>query len=433
MKLQNFKPYPEPKAQEKSISVSTGSIPTDWDWNWWQQGKNPVSSSGNATLQGGTDAYAQTISVLNPIHYRRDAEGTKETIKSSALTRVLFRPNKYQTRSDFMLNMTKSLYFTGNSYVVGIRNERNEISSVHLMPSAGTMPYIDPDTQMVFYSFGQNPLVGDIEVMIPARDVMHIRLHCPRHPLVGVSPIESAALSVSSNNSISAHQANFFQNMSRPSGVLSTEQKLNPEQMRQLREAWESQAKKMESGGIPILSSGITWEPMSLSAIDAQIVEAFNMTVNDIARALRIPLPLVQLHNEGSTYNNVEQLYSQWLSGGLGFLIEHIEQNFNYFFSLPKDQGMEFDTDTLLRTDFKGRVEGYTKGIQGGLFTPDEARMKFGGLATVENGDKAYMQAQMVPLGWQPTEPEPVAPEPDGTAPENITPKTLKVRIFVTF
>lgn len=400
------------------LPVTGGSIPASWDTNWWQQGLNPVGGGGTAALQAGTDAYAQTIATLAPFHYEKDENSTKKTILTSALSRILHRPNAYQTLSDFMLNVVKELYLSGNSYVVGLRNDRNEFSSIHHVPSRGTMPYVDEETGSVFYSMGNNPLMGDIDLLIPARDVMHLRLHCPRHPLVGISPIENAAMAIAANAAISSHQANFFNNMSRPSGVLSTELKLNPDQMNQLRIAWESQAKNMASGGIPILSSGIKWEPMSLSAIDAQIVEAFNMTVNDIARALRIPLPLVQLHNEASTYNNVEQMYAQWLSGGLGFLVEHIEQNFSYFFGLPRTQGTEFDTDSLLRTDFKGKVEGYTKGIQGGLFTPDEARKKFGGLKPVDHGGTVYVQQQMVPLGSnlndQGAEMEPVAePAPE--------------------
>ena len=381
------------------LPVSGGAVPASWSLNWWQEGKSPVMQGGTAALQACTDAYAHTVATLIGSHYEKDDVGTKTPIKTSALARILHRPNGYQTSTDFKLNMIKGLMLDGNAYVVGLRNGRNEFESIHLVPHNGTTPYIDEETSSVFYGIGSNPLLN-IEGLIPQRDVMHLRLYCPRHPLVGVSPVVNAAMSLAANAAISSHQAAFFQNMSRPSGVLSTEQKLNAEQMKQLRLAWESQAKNMESGGIPILSSGISWEPMSLSAIDSQIVEAFNMTVNDIARAYRVPLPLVQLHNEGATYNNVEQLYAQWLSGGLGFLVEHIEQNFSYFFGLPQNQGTEMDTDTLLRSDFKGKVEGYTKGIQGGLFAPNEARRRFNGLKPVPHGDDVYVQQQMVPLGW---------------------------------
>ena len=393
--------------------MSGGRIPAGWGLNWWQQGKDPVQGGSTAIVGACTDAYAQTIATLASFHYEKK-DGTKTPIDGSALARILQKPNSYQTSSDLKLNMVKNLLYKGNAYVLGLRNGRNEFETIHLLPSTGTMPYIDPDTKSIFYAVGDNPLVGEIEGLVPARDVMHIRLFTPRHPLVGVTPLENAALAVIANSAISGHQAAFFNNMTRPSGVLSTEQTLTKEQMKQLREAWESQAQHMASGGIPILSSGIGFEQMSLTSVDSQIIEAFNMTINDVARAFRVPLPLVQQHAEGSTYNNVEQLYAQWLSGGLGFMVEHVEQNFNAFFALPRTQGTEFSTDSLLRTDFKGKVDGYTKGIQGGLFTPDEARSKFDGLKPIPNGDVAYMQQQMVPLGYIPPEPAAVIePEPE--------------------
>lgn len=134
----------------------------------------------------------------------------------------------------------------------------------------------------------------------------------------------------------------------------------------------------------------------------------------DIARAFRVPLPLIgDLRN--ATYNNVEQLISSWLSTGLGFLLEHIELSFDKFFELPDNERVEFNAESLLRTDFAGRIEGITKGIQGGLYTPNEGRAKEG-LSSVENGDKPYMQQQMVELGYRPEQPEAelevVAPEP---------------------
>jgi phage portal protein BeeE len=142
--------------------------------------------------------------------------------------------------------------------------------------------------------------------------------------------------------------------------------------------------------------------------------------VEDIARAFRVPMPLVN-DNRHSTYNNVEQLLSVWLSGGLGFMIDHVENSLDQFFKLPITEVLEFDTDRLLRTDFAGRVDGYAKAIQHALMSPNEARAKFSGLPPVKNGDKPIVQQQMVPLGWTeeqaqtPPEPPPAANEPELT------------------
>lgn len=411
---------PTAEKQWYDLPITGGAINGAWGWNWWQKGYNPVNGGAVAAVHAAVDAYAQTIATLWGEHFTYDADlNTKRRVKDSALARVLHKPNTYQTRSAFMYNAIKTMLLEGNSYILGLRDDRNLISELHIMPRGATQPYVEPETRTVFYAVGGNPLVEDQGIMVPQRDMMHLRLFTPRHPLVGVSPVENAAMSVAANAAISGHQATFFRNMSRPSGVLSTEQKLNREQMVQLRSAWEEQSKGMDSGGIPILGSGIKWEPMSISSQDAQIVDAFNMTVNDIARAFRVPLPLIQQHDQGSTYNNVEQLIAHWLSGGLGFLLEHIELEFDRFFDLPRNQFTEFDTETLLRTEFEKKVDGYSKLVQGGIMTPNEARSKFGSMDPVENGDTAYMQQQMVPLGYEPPEPAPAPAAPALPPPED--------------
>ena len=407
------KPDTKAETEEKGyLPITGGYLPDHWHANWWQEGKNVQRFGGEtAIVNACVDAYAQTIASLYGDHFKYDKDGSKNPVGASALSRLLHQPNEYQTRSDFMLNLVKDLLLNGNAYVVGIRNNRNEFGSLHLVRSTSTAAYIEPESKEVFYACGENPFLEKIDMMIPARDVMHIRLHTPRHPLIGVSPIEHAAASIAANAAITGHQAAFFNNMSRPSGVLSTEMKLTADQMGQLRSAWEAQSKDMNSGRIPILSNGIKWEPMSISSQDAQLVQAFQMTVEDVARAFRVPLPLVGDYRH-ATYNNVEQLISSWLSTGLGFILEHIELSFDKFFGLPRGQFTEFDVDALLRTDFAGRVDGLTKGIEQGLFTPNEARAKMGGLPAVDKGDQVYAQAQMQPLGYEPPKPEAPAVEP---------------------
>ena len=97
------------------------------------------------------------------------------------------------------------------------------------------------------------------------------------------------------------------------------------------------------------------------------------MTVEDVARAFRVPLPLVG-SMQGATYNNVEQLIALWMCTGSGFVLEHIESRARYVVRhCRRGEAIEFDTDSLQRTDFKGRVEALTKGISGGLYSPERS------------------------------------------------------------
>jgi HK97 family phage portal protein len=367
-------------------------------WQFWQRGLdiNAKRSTTVAAVESAIDAYVHAIAQMYPSHYRMKDDGGKERITTSALSRRLRIPNRYQTWSDFTTFQVRQLLGTGNFYAAAIRNDRNEIESLHPLFSQNTRPLVEKDSGSLFYvvrSHEMAPWNLDAHV-VPSRDILHIRLHTPNHPLEGVSPITYAAMAIASNSAISSHQAAFFNNMSRPSFILSTDAIMNGAQMKQLRDAWTAQSTMLETGGVPILANGLKAQPLSLTSQDAQLVEAFKMTIEDIARAFRVPGPLLGLTG---TYSNTEQMISFWLSTGLGYMVNHIEQAYDKFFDLPAGDFTELDTDTLLRVDLKSRLDSLSQATQNGIMSPNEARSRLD-LPKVEFGDEPRMQAQCVPL-----------------------------------
>jgi HK97 family phage portal protein len=384
-------------------------------WQFWQRGLDRTHAHNPQVAAVGCaiDSITQAVSQLPCRYYRSKADGGKEIIAGSAANRTLRRPNHYQQYSEFWSMMIRELYTTGNAYAVATRNDRFEINSLHPLYSQQVDVTIETESRGIFYRLkASNTTPFTEDVAVPARDVLHLKLHTPMHPLCGVTPLEYAAYSIAANSALGSHMATFFQNMARPSFVLSTEASLTAVQMKQLRDAWEEQSVRLSSGHTPILANGLKAQTLSLSSQDAQVVQAFNLTVEDIARAMRIPLPMMGIN---TTYNNTEQLISFWLATGLGFLINHIEASLDVLFEAGPNEFTEFDTDVLLRTDFAARVDSCTKGIMGGLFSPNEARARME-LPSVKFGDEPRVQQQVVPLSQIGKMPEP-APAPPAPPP----------------
>ena len=78
--------------------------------NWWQLGYNPTPLHTGAMVEACVSAYSQTVAMCPGDHWRTQDNGGRERVTNSALSRILRRPNSYQTISDFMLNATRSLY-----------------------------------------------------------------------------------------------------------------------------------------------------------------------------------------------------------------------------------------------------------------------------------------------------------------------------------
>lgn len=373
-------------------------------------------------------AIARAISQCYPTHVRK-ANSTIEKTTTTAAYRTLNNPNTYQTTPDFLLNLVATALFEGEAFALGARNERNEIVTIHPMQNGTTQIRIAEDGS-IFYAFGSSDLAQtEPDFIAPARDVLHLKFHTPRHPLIGETPIKAAAMAIGINVALSRSQTAFFTQMNRPSGVLSTDQSLTKEQMLRLREAFDAQSKLWAQGGMPILSNGLKFQPLSISSEDAQLIDAQKMSIDEICRVYGVPPPLIGELSE-SSLNNAETIIHYFLSISLGSYLEHTERAFDRLFGLGTNEYIELDTSALLRTDFNGRIDGLSKAVQGSIMTPNEARGKEG-LGPIEGGDQAFLQRQMIPvsmindLAKQEIEaanappPEPQAPPatPDSQAP----------------
>lgn len=376
--------------------TSEGVIAASWGryWNFWQSGHNPQPyGERSAMVEACQSAYAETLAMLPGDHWRGLANGGRERVTASSLSRILRRPNDYQSASDFFLGLTRRLYADGNAYAYAVRNRRVEIVELHLMRSGQAVIAEDGS---IFYSLSGNEIVDrrfDLSDPVPARDVLHVRLHTPRHPLQGESPILSAALDLSMHNVALQQQVQFFLNQARSSFILGTDQQMNADQNDALREKLSQRIGGMNEGMPLVLSNGLKPYPLSTSAVDSQLAELLKMSSANIALAHRIPLQVLGLGE--STYQNVEILNQAWLASGLGFCLNHIETAFDSLFGLTgyPDEYTELDTKALLRSAYRERIEGLARGVISGIFSPDEARASED-LPSVPGGDSPYLQQQ---------------------------------------
>ena len=379
-------------------------------------------------VEACVSAYSQTVAMLPGEHWRLNDKGGRERVKTSSLSRLLRHPNDYQSISDFMLNATRSLYLEGNTYALALRNARFEIDELHLMDPLQSYPRLASNGE-IFYQLGGNQVIerrlGAIPLIAPQRDVLHIRLHTVRHrwpvPLVGESPIVAAYSDIGVNSAIARQQLRYYLNEARPSAVLSTDLTLDKDQVQALRDRWNEQAKGLHQGGTPILTAGLKVQPWAQSGKDAATAEMMKLSNEHIALAFRIPLQILGIG--GTPYGSTELLMQSWVASGLGFALNHIEELLGLLFGLKgqPDEYVEFDTAALLRSAMKDRIESLTRGVQGGIYAPNEAR-NLEGLESVKFGEEPRVQQQVVPLsqvGKIPAAPSPPAAPavPDASPP----------------
>jgi HK97 family phage portal protein len=394
----NFRPGPY------NLPITGGWLPDGVSINWWQEGVIPAyASTYNAMVEACVAAYAQTVAMCPGDHWKLNNKRGRDRVTTSALSRVLRYPNDYQSISDFLMNTVRELYLYGNTYALALRNSRFEIDELHLMNPAISYPRLAENGE-VFYYLGGNDIMakrlGEQFLVVPKRDVLHIRLQYRRRyprPLVGESPIVAAYGEISMADSIVKHQNAFYMNEARPSAVLSTDLVLDKDQVQALRDRWNEQVKGKFFGGTPILTAGLKVEKWAMTGKDAAIAEMYKLSNEQIALAFRVPLQILGIG--GTPVGSTEALMQSWIASGLGFCLNHVEEAFGNLFQLrgQPDEYVEFDTAALLRSQYKDRIDGLSKGVLSGIYSPNEAR-NAEGLPDVKFGDEPRVQQQVVPL-----------------------------------
>ena len=397
-----FNPFK--KVVETSDSIVKGFVDLgDYKPNWWQLGGGGASYQAAITSSAVytcVSVLSQEVARLHITHYKNpDLSGRVEQYDSD-LAKLMFTPNSYQTRSDFFLSLMYSLLMDGNAYCVATRNSLGKVINLTPVNPRAAQVHIVPETGEVYYSLSKNntdPTKIDDAQFIPQRNMLHVRLFTPTHPLIGVSPLIACIASVEQGISMQADSTSFFNNSSKPAGILRTPKPLGIEQAKRLKDSWNSSTTGKNAGKVPVLDNDLQFQQMSISAADSQLIDQYGMTKKDIATVFRVPLYMV---GEGENqFKTAEASQRDFVTRSLGFYLEHIEANLNQFFDFNgRTELLEFDVERgIMRPEYIARIEGLTKGVQGGIYSPNEARASES-LSEKDGGDNLFMQRQNVPI-----------------------------------
>lgn len=347
---------------------------------------------------------------------------------------VLRKPNRYQTRLEFFSSWLYSLLLRGNTYALKIRDNRGFIAALHIMdPDRVTVLVADDGS--VFYQLQDDNLAGvrDASVIVPADEVIHSRINTLHHPLVGLSPLYACGIAATQGLAIQNNSSNFFSNGSMPGGIITVPGSLTKEKAAELKAAWATNYSGENYGKTAVLADKMTYQPTSVTAHDAQLIEQLKMTAEMVCACFKVPS--YKLGLSMPTVNNTAALNQNYYDQCLQTIIEGIELRLDEGLELPASQQTWFDTKELLRMDPESRFKSHSEAIKGGWLAPNEAR-RDEDREPVKGGDTPYLQQQnyalsaladrdaQSPLAVEP-EPALPPPEPPALPPPDSTDKAL--------
>lgn len=266
--------------------------------------------------------------------------------------------------TDLIGETTASLALTGNAYWRIVRNRDGATVAIRVLDPAQCVPVLDPQTGVRRVQFNGREWA-------PA-DLIHLRkMRVPGHAY-GLGPIEAASRELAGARDLSQWGNNFVRGGGIPTGILSTDQPLKPEEAAEGAQQWN--ARNSTDGGIAILGRGLKYIQTAIKPADMQFLESRAFDDRQIARIFGIPSHLMLVGVEGSslTYQNLASADLAFMRWTLMSYLRRIEAALTK--AAPRGQTVRFNLDALLRADKETRMTTHATAIQAGIYSPSYAR-----------------------------------------------------------
>jgi HK97 family phage portal protein len=318
--------------------------------------------------------------------------------ESPAFSPVLRQPNRYQTINEFIEQWTLSKLIYGNTYVLLQRDQRRVVVAMYVLDPARVTPLVTPDGA-VYYELKRDDLaeLAAERLIVPASEIIHDKYLAPFHPLIGISPLYAASNSVSVGLGIQTNSQKFFANGANPSGVLSAPGHIDQTTAARLKSYFETNFSGNNVGRIAVAGDGLEYKPMTMTSVNAQLVEQLHLTAEQVCSAFGVPPYLVDI-GPPPPYANFEPLLLKYHSQCIQSLATNLEKSLDKGLGLVekiegRQLGTEFDINDLIWMDTATKTKAAGDGIRSGM-SVDEVRSRYHGLPAVPGGDVVYMQEQ---------------------------------------
>lgn len=300
-------------------------------------------------------------------------------------------PTNIMTRYQLLKKIVTDVLLQGNSYALIIRDPDNGAKVTRLRwldPSKMTVMY-DEESDTKAYSY------NGINGLIDSSDILHF-MGYSEDGITGISVLQHAVRTMKVATDSENTAMNYFRNGGSITGVLNYKSPLTNSQKEEIRTAW-GQIMTSDQGGIAILGGDASFQQVSSSATDMQLIDSRKFNVEEIARFFGVsPTLLGDLTK--SSYATFEATSMDFLQNCLQPRLTSIEQEFNAKLLLPSQRKsgyhIAFDTEDLLRCTKSEMASYYNVMIQNGIMSVNEVRRKLD-FEPVEGGDEHYIQLNM--------------------------------------
>jgi len=364
------------ETSQKSVNPYIDSILNNSGTQYAGVDVNYSSAMRQADVYTCVKIISESIGMI-PMKLYRYRDGVRSEVSKGARENKIFcqSPNDYMTSQEMVEHLVTVLMLRGHAF---LDVHRNALGSVQqLLP----MRYLDAvnlamDTSGVPVARWVTN-TGKPKTSLPPfheNGLFDMKLQSI-NGYTGLSPIRMMAEQIGTGIATQRHNAKIFENGTRLSGILTTDDTLDDTSIERIAESWQSAYGGTDNAGkVAILEGGLSYTGITMTNQDAQLIEMLGFSREQIASAFRVPVHMLN-DTSAQTMNNVEQNNLQFLKTTLMPTLIKLENALGKL--LPDNMEIRFDTAAFVRGDIKTQTEVVEMMIKNRVISHEESREMF--------------------------------------------------------
>lgn len=319
--------------------------------------------------------------------------------------RLLRRPNERHSAFWLWLWVQSTFDIYGEAFLGKVRDaDGRPTQLVPMHPTAMHECEQQRDGRVLWdFDNGKVSLKG-----IPDEDLFHPRSFNPDSTTRGLSKLESLRATLENEEAALRAQSSFWRNGARPGTALVHPGKLSDAAIQKVKLQWNQIAAGADNYGTTVvLQEGMTPQTLTLTAEEAQYIDARRLNREEVVAGYDMPPPAVHILDH-ATYSNITQqlrsVYRDTMAPVTVFLEAELETQLRGSVRPGASQAdfgdevyAEFLLDGVLRGDFEDRIDSYQKAINSAWMTPAEVR-ELENMPFLEGSDQLFINSTMVPV-----------------------------------
>jgi HK97 family phage portal protein len=241
------------------------------------------------------------------------------------------------------------------------------------------------------------------EVYYKPNEIIHFKFPDPKNDYYGLSPVMALARTYNLIIDMEIYQDNFLDNQGIPSGILTSDVNLTPDQISQMSEQWNQKYMGTKKAGkTAILGGGLKYTPITISPKDMGVLADDKNAKEKLCNAYGQSLGL---YSENATEANANIAYMSFMRDAIRPRLRRMEQKINEQLCSRFDENIFVAFDNPVPEDREYLLKKRESDLKNFVMSVNEAREEEG-KEPVKWGDVPLVPFNIMPLGSSPVIPE---------------------------